>query len=192
MRFWPRKPGDDIAHRLSAERPEPRSELLRAIEEGLETSHRPARRFRPTRTAYALGLTTAMMALLASFGGLSYAATSVGDSATRAAKIVKVTFGLKAAKPAKPSTSARKSASADRNGGSHTICHVPPGNPGNAQTLTLSEQGAQNHLQNHPLDYDGPCQPEPPECDDDDPDDDEYCPPDDDDDDDNHNRSSRR
>ncbi len=38
-----------------------------------------------------------------------------------------------------------------------TICHVPPGNDGNPQTLTLSAQGAANHLQNHEDDYEGPC-----------------------------------
>lgn len=38
------------------------------------------------------------------------------------------------------------------------ICHVPPGNPDNPQTLELSEQGAHNHLENHCLDYCGPCE----------------------------------
>jgi hypothetical protein len=38
-----------------------------------------------------------------------------------------------------------------------TICHRPPGNPSNAQTLTLSQSGANNHLQNHPGDSAGPC-----------------------------------
>jgi len=45
------------------------------------------------------------------------------------------------------------------NGGGErvTICHVPPGNPDNPQTLDLPPRGAQNHLDNHELDYEGPC-----------------------------------
>lgn len=38
-----------------------------------------------------------------------------------------------------------------------TICHVPPGNPENAQTLTLTKSDAEDHLANHPDDYPGPC-----------------------------------
>ncbi len=38
-----------------------------------------------------------------------------------------------------------------------TICHRPPGNPSNAQTLTLGAPGAQAHLDNHPKDTKGPC-----------------------------------
>lgn len=37
-----------------------------------------------------------------------------------------------------------------------TICHVSPGN-GREHTLTLSERGAERHLDNHVADYDGPC-----------------------------------
>jgi hypothetical protein len=45
-----------------------------------------------------------------------------------------------------------------QSGEKHTICHVPPGNEANAQTLTLSAQGAGNHLDNHCADYCGPCE----------------------------------
>jgi hypothetical protein len=41
--------------------------------------------------------------------------------------------------------------------GDHVICHVPPGNPENPQTLSLSEAGALSHLANHDLDTNGPC-----------------------------------
>jgi hypothetical protein len=41
------------------------------------------------------------------------------------------------------------------------ICHVPPGNPTNAQTLTISENAIASHLENHELDFLGPC---PPSC----------------------------
>ena len=38
-----------------------------------------------------------------------------------------------------------------------TICHVPPGNTGNPQTLTLPVATARMHLRQHPDDYRGPC-----------------------------------
>jgi len=42
-----------------------------------------------------------------------------------------------------------------------TICHRPPGNPTNGQTLTLPRSAAEAHLRNHPLDSRGPCPPTP-------------------------------
>jgi hypothetical protein len=43
-----------------------------------------------------------------------------------------------------------------------TICHRPPGNPSNGQTLTLPRSGAEAHLRQHRLDSRGPCPPPPP------------------------------
>jgi hypothetical protein len=37
------------------------------------------------------------------------------------------------------------------------ICHIPPGNPSNPQTLFLSEFAANSHLANHPFDTPGEC-----------------------------------
>jgi hypothetical protein len=41
--------------------------------------------------------------------------------------------------------------------GKTTICHVPPGNPGNAHTITISDNAVDRHLANHPGDRIGPC-----------------------------------
>ena len=38
-----------------------------------------------------------------------------------------------------------------------TICHLPPGNPSNAQTLTIGCSAVQAHMRNHPGDCMGPC-----------------------------------
>ena len=43
-----------------------------------------------------------------------------------------------------------------------TICHRPPGNPSNGQTLTLPRPAADAHLRNHVSDSRGPCPPPPP------------------------------
>jgi hypothetical protein len=38
-----------------------------------------------------------------------------------------------------------------------TICHVPPGNPSNAHTITIGQSAVPAHLANHPGDSLGPC-----------------------------------
>ena len=38
-----------------------------------------------------------------------------------------------------------------------TLCHVPPGNPGNLHTLCISPNAVPAHLANHPGDFCGPC-----------------------------------
>lgn len=44
-----------------------------------------------------------------------------------------------------------------------TICHVPPGDPGNPQEIVIGVSALLAHLQNHPGDSVGPCR-RPPEC----------------------------
>jgi hypothetical protein len=43
-----------------------------------------------------------------------------------------------------------------------TICHRPPGNPSNEQTLCVGTNAAQGHFSNHPGDTPGECPPSPP------------------------------
>ncbi len=37
------------------------------------------------------------------------------------------------------------------------LCHVPPGNPGNEQTICISQKAVPAHLANHEGDHCGPC-----------------------------------
>src|SRR5262245_42150565 len=39
-----------------------------------------------------------------------------------------------------------------------TICHVPPGNPDAASTITVGAKAAAAHMANHPWDHSGPCE----------------------------------
>lgn len=39
-----------------------------------------------------------------------------------------------------------------------TICHRPPGNPSNGQTLELPKSAAKAHLKQHKFDSKGPCE----------------------------------
>lgn len=38
-----------------------------------------------------------------------------------------------------------------------TICHVPPGNPNNPQTISIDESAVEHHFEEHPEDSLGPC-----------------------------------
>ncbi len=40
-----------------------------------------------------------------------------------------------------------------------TICHAPPGNPGNAHTITIGKPAVRAHFANHAGDTPGPCGP---------------------------------
>jgi len=72
-RFW--RNGDRLERELRSQRPEPRDELVRSIEGRIGESRRKT--YRPFRLGLAAALTVGMLVALASFGGLSYAATGV-------------------------------------------------------------------------------------------------------------------
>lgn len=42
-------------------------------------------------------------------------------------------------------------------GGGVVLCHCPPGNPNNCQTILVGESAVPSHLANHPGDHLGPC-----------------------------------
>jgi hypothetical protein len=47
--------------------------------------------------------------------------------------------------------------SCGHNGDKVILCHVPPGNPGNPQTICVAASAIPSHLANHPGDCIGPC-----------------------------------
>jgi hypothetical protein len=47
--------------------------------------------------------------------------------------------------------------SCGHNGDKVILCHVPPGNPGNPQTICVAASAIPSHLANHPGDCVGPC-----------------------------------
>jgi hypothetical protein len=55
------------------------------------------------------------------------------------------------------STRATDTPAADQYEEKVTICHRPPGNPSNGQTLTLPRSAAEAHLRQHPQDTLGAC-----------------------------------
>jgi hypothetical protein len=105
------------------------------------------------RLALAGVLTTGALVAFALVGGFSYTASA-------ASAVAKAT-GISKAKSSNAGGNANANANANASAKQYqekvVICHRPPGNPSNAQTLTLSPAGAQNHLAHHPDDTMGPC-----------------------------------
>lgn len=83
--FWKRE--DSLERELRAQRPEPRAEFMQSLESRLDGKayRRPARSF---RLGLAAALTVGMLVALASFGGLSYAATGVSHAVKAATHLV--------------------------------------------------------------------------------------------------------
>ena len=135
-RPWTRRnEHSDLEQRLRDERPRPDEDLVRRVSQDTSGSGAPAPRF---RLGMATGICGLALAGVIALGGLSAPVDTV-------AGIVQFD-DAKSDKPAKSQYEEKV-----------TICHRPPGNPNNAQTLTLPQSGANNHLRNHPGDTTGPC-----------------------------------
>ena len=82
--FWKRE--DKLERELRAQRPEPRTDFLHALESRVngKAYRRPAR----LRLGLAAALTVGMIVALASFGGLGYAATGVTHAVKAATHVV--------------------------------------------------------------------------------------------------------
>jgi hypothetical protein len=85
--FRGRREEHGLERELRAQRPQPRSELVQAIEDRVSGSRRPARS--GFRVAFVGALTACMLFALASVGGLGHAASAVSDVAVTAKRIVK-------------------------------------------------------------------------------------------------------
>jgi hypothetical protein len=88
MKFWKRD--DGLEHELRALRREPRPEFLQAVVNKIEGDrHRHPRR--SLRLGLVGALTAGMLAALAAFGGLSYAASGVSHAVESAVHVVSPT-----------------------------------------------------------------------------------------------------
>ena len=102
--FWKRE--DKLERELRAQRPEPRAEFMQSLESRVvgKAYRRPARSF---RLGLAAALTVGMLVALASFGGLSYAATGVSHAVKAATHVVAPAHQAKVAVPSAPLSSAQ-------------------------------------------------------------------------------------
>jgi len=149
---WTRRDGlSELERRLRDERPRPSEALVRRVS---QDSSRPAPSTPRLRLGLATGVSGIALAAVFALGGLN----APIDTAARMIQFDNAGgksnghgHGHGHGKPAHHQYQEKV-----------TICHRPPGNPGNGQTLTLSRSGADAHLRNHRGDSRGPCPPPPP------------------------------
>ena len=171
----------DLDRRLRRERPEPHDEFVSSLVHRLRSDPTPRRA--GWRIAFAGGFTALLVVAFALTGGIGYAANAVhggttavtdlvtgpsnpgqaskGDNANNANKgdnANKGGNGNNGDKSNTPSTDTNSSGQGSSQGeGKTTVCHVPPGNPDNPQTITVGDSAVADHLANHPGDSLGPC-----------------------------------
>ena len=138
--FWRRDDeNSDIERRLRDERPAPSGDLVRRVARNAgETSG--SRRLSLGLAYSVTGLFAVALIALGGFG-------SPIDTAERFLSFESATSSYPdKGKPAKDEYEEKV-----------TICHRPPGNPRNGQTLRLPKSAAYAHLRNHLYDSRGPC-----------------------------------
>jgi hypothetical protein len=145
---------------LRAARPQPRPDLISQLVERIEAVERPFRRSR-SRLVFASVLTGAALVAFALVGGFNYTAMAA-SAVAHATGISKAPSsnagnGNSAHSNANTAGSTANSSSSAQYQERITICHRPPGNPSNGQTLRLPPSAAQSHLAHHPDDTLGPC-----------------------------------
>jgi hypothetical protein len=150
----------DFDKRLRRERPQPRDEFVSGLAHRVTSE--PTRRRTGWRIALAGGFTALLAVAFAMTGGISYAANAVHGGTTAVTDLVTgpsnaghANNGNKSDNESTVSTTSGQSSSQSE--GKTTICHIPPGNPDNPQTITIGDSAVPDHLANHPGDYVGPC-----------------------------------
>ncbi len=139
MSKFGRRDSDDLERRLRAERPEPDPDFVRHLSARVGAGGRQAQLYAFSRLSFAGALTVLMLGALASFGGLSYAATGT-EQAVKAAKRVVA--------PARPRVVRESSAQDQYQPKKVTICHK-------GHTITISRSALPAHLAHG--DTVGPC-----------------------------------
>ena len=160
MRFRGRR--DELERRLREERPQPHEDLVSRLAQ--RVTPEPVRR-RGWSLALAVSFTGILVVAFALTGGIGYAGSAVKGGTNAVSHLVTGDSNShKFGNSGKSGGSDNGNTSNDPSGNSGsqsdhktTICHVPPGNPDNPQTITIDDSAVQTHLTNHPGDSLGPC-----------------------------------
>jgi hypothetical protein len=171
-----------LERRLKRDRPQPHDEFVSALTARVAPqTPRPRSAWRPVLAG---GITALLLVGFAATGGISYAAKSVQGGTTAVADLV--TGPSNASHPnngnngdngngnngdngngntSDSGTTTQASNDSDPSGqsnaggeGKTAICHVPPGNADNPQTITIGDSAVADHLASHPGDTLGPCE----------------------------------
>jgi hypothetical protein len=161
-----------LERRLKSDRPQPRDEFVSALMTRVVPQAPPPRSaWRPVLVG---ALTALLLVAFAATGGIGYAAKSVQGGTTAVADLVtgpsndshpnngnNGNNGNASGNGTTAQTSNDSDPSAQSNAGGEgktTICHVPPGNSDNPQTITVGDSAVADHLANNPGDSLGPCE----------------------------------
>jgi hypothetical protein len=158
-----RRRRDDLERRLHNDRPQPPDEFISRLTERLTPE--PVRRRSGWSIALAAAFTTLLTVALALTGGIGYAAGAAKDGTTAVTSLVTNSDnpGKSAESAGKANKSSDQSGAADESAkqsddsgapslsasqGDHkeAVCHVPPGNPDNPQTILVDESAVETHL----------------------------------------------
>jgi hypothetical protein len=134
--------------KLRRDRPRPSDELIQRIAENVAA--RPARRRLNLGLAFAL--TAALTVAFTLTGGIGYAASTVSQGTTALTQLVS---GKNSSKSPKGGAAQSKGSSTKQYGQKVLICHIPPGNPDNAHTISVAPSAVPAHLAHG--DTPGPC-----------------------------------
>lgn len=137
-----------IERQLREDRPQPSDELIRRIAE--DVSGRRARRRLDLVLAFTLTMLLAVAFALT--GGIGYASSAASKGTTAISQLVS---GKGSGKPAKNKAQQSNGPSAKQYKPKVLICHIPPGNPGNAHTISVAPSAVPAHLAHG--DTMGPC-----------------------------------
>jgi len=149
-RFWKRN-GEftDVEAELRANRQSPSEDLVRRVHGHVgDAVRRPVQ----LRLGMAGVVSGAVLALAIALGGVDYP-LDAGKSVVQ----FDTAGGKGQGNEKKNATSDQKDATNDQYGEKVTICHRPPGNPSNGQTIRVPAQAAEAHFRNHSEDSEGPC-----------------------------------
>ncbi|MGE5691361.1 MAG: hypothetical protein ACM33B_12470 [Pseudomonadota bacterium] len=135
MRGWKRE-HRKLEAELRANRAAPSHDFVRALSRHVEDRSRNRTLFALSRVSFAASLTVLMVGMLASFGGLGYAASAP----TKAVDVVKAAVVTNA----KPRVVQRSAGQAQYEPRKVTICHRLPN--GRRVTITISESALAAHL----------------------------------------------
>jgi hypothetical protein len=151
-----------------SDRPQPRDEFVSALANRVAPDA-PAPRSAWRRPVLAGGLTALLLVAFAATGGISYAAKSVQGGTTAVADLVTGPSNDSHPNNGNGGNGNGNNGNTSDNGtttqtsnaggeGKTTICHVPPGNSDNPQTITIGDSAVADHLANNPEDSLGPCE----------------------------------
>jgi hypothetical protein len=144
---WFRRSGS-VERKLRHDRPQPSETLMQRIAE--DVSGRPARSRLNLGLAFAL--TAALAVAFALTGGIGYASSAASNGKSALTQLVS---GESPGKSAKGKSQQSKASSAKQYGHKVLICHIPPGHPENAHTISVDQSAVPAHLAHG--DTLGPC-----------------------------------